>query len=96
MVFLIDFVRLFWSPPGFFQLQLPLRTRISRPRNGAFPSGASRWEFHWAFSLGGEVGKVAFFDVKVGDLHLEHNNEGLEDDFRFPLDDFWVPSCSIR
>lgn len=62
---------------AFFQLQLPLRTRISWPRNGAFPSGASRWGISWPiggwvgpFSLGGEVGKVAFFDVKVGENHI--------------------------
>ena len=47
--------------------------------------------------LGGEVGKVALRCEKVGDLHLEHNNEGLEDDFCFfHWMIFGVPSCSIR
>ena len=47
MVFLIDFLRLFRSPPGFFSTSTSLRTRSSWPRSGAFPSGASRWGISW-------------------------------------------------
>ena len=78
MVFLIDVLRLFWSPSWVFSTSTSLKDsdftakewRFSEWRKQvgiSWPRGGG-----WGFLIGGRGRKGGFKMLKVGDLHLEH------------------------